>query len=180
MFLGLLNLLWYNAIYTPLKKKTALAIIPGSLVGAIPPMIGWVAAGGYVFDPGILMIAFFFFIWQIPHFWLLLLMFNKDYERAGFPTLTKIFNHEQLSRITFVWISATAVSGILIPLYGLTRFPFINAALIISGIWLTFKAGKLITRSATHVEIVPAFRQINVFALIVIILISLDKLLSNF
>lgn len=180
LFLGLLNLVWYNAIYTPLKKKTALAIIPGSLVGAIPPMIGWVAAGGYIFDPAILMIAFFFFVWQIPHFWLLLLMLNKDYESAGFPTITKIFNHEQLSRITFIWIAATAVSGILIPLYGLTNFSLINIALFVSGIWLTFKAAKLITHSNTHFEIMPAFRQINVFALIVIILISLDKLLSNF
>lgn len=179
LLLGLLNLLWYNAIYTPLKKKTALAIIPGSLVGAIPPMIGWVASGGYIFDPAILMIAFFFFIWQIPHFWLLLLMLNKEYESAGFPTLTKIFSQAQLSRITFVWIAATAVSAIIIPLYGLTKFTFINVLLLAAGIWLTFKAVKLITGTGNRIEVIPAFRQINIFALIVIVLISLDKLLSN-
>ena len=66
--LGLLNLIWYNAIYTPLKKKNALAIIPGSLVGAIPPAVGWVSAGGSIFDPQILIIAFFFFIWPFK-FW---------------------------------------------------------------------------------------------------------------
>jgi len=179
LLLGLLNLLWYNAIYTPLKKKTALAIIPGSLVGAIPPMIGWVASGGYIFDPAILMIAFFFFIWQIPHFWLLLLMLNKEYENAGFPTLTKIFNQAQLSRITFVWIAATAVSAIIIPLYGLTQFTFINLLLLAAGIWLTIRAVKLITATGNRLEVIPAFRQINIFALIVIVLISLDKLLSN-
>lgn len=179
LLLGLLNLLWYNAIYTPLKKKTALAIIPGSLVGAIPPMIGWVASGGYIFDPAILMIAFFFFIWQIPHFWLLLLMLNKEYESAGFPTLTKIFSQAQLSRITFVWIAATAVSAIIIPLYGLTKFTFINVLLLAAGIWLTFRAVKLITGTGNRIEVIPAFRQINIFALIVIVLISLDKLLSN-
>ncbi|MBK7378176.1 MAG: protoheme IX farnesyltransferase [Ignavibacteriales bacterium] len=179
LLLGVLNLLWYNAIYTPLKKKTALAIIPGSLVGAIPPMIGWVASGGYIFDPAILMIAFFFFIWQIPHFWLLLLMLNKEYESAGFPTLTKIFSQAQLSRITFVWIAATAVSAIIIPLYGLTKFTFINVLLLAAGIWLTFRAVKLITGTGNRIEVIPAFRQINIFALIVIVLISLDKLLSN-
>jgi protoheme IX farnesyltransferase len=179
LLLGLLNLLWYNAIYTPLKKKTALAIIPGSLVGAIPPMIGWVASGGYIFDPAILMIAFFFFIWQIPHFWLLLLMLNKEYESAGFPTLTKIFSQAQLSRITFVWIAATAVSAIIIPLYGLTQFTFINVLLLAAGIWLTFRAVKLITGTGNRIEVIPAFRQINIFALVVIVLISLDKLLSN-
>ncbi|HVO72560.1 MAG TPA: UbiA family prenyltransferase, partial [Ignavibacteriaceae bacterium] len=62
--LGLLNLLWYNGIYTPLKRHNPLAIIPGSLVGAIPPAVGWVAAGGYIFDPQIIVISFFFFIWQ--------------------------------------------------------------------------------------------------------------------
>lgn len=177
--LGLLNLIWYNAIYTPLKKKTALAIIPGSLVGAIPPMIGWVASGGYIFDPAILMISFFFFIWQIPHFWLLLLILNKEYEEAGFPTLTKIFSQAQLSRITFVWIAATAVSAIIIPLYGLTKFTFINLLLLAAGVWLTFRAVKLITGFGNRIEVLPAFRQINIFALVVIVLISLDKLLSN-
>ena len=93
--LGLFNLIWYNVIYTPLKKKTAFAIIPGSLVGAIPPAIGWVAGGGSLSDPRIAFISFFFFIWQIPHFWLLLFIFGKDYEKAGLPSLTKIFNLDQ-------------------------------------------------------------------------------------
>ena len=94
--LGLLNLLWYNGIYTPLKKVNPLAIIPGSLVGAIPPAVGWVSAGGSISDPQIWIIASFFFIWQIPHFWLLLLVLDKDYQKAGFPTLTQIFNRISL------------------------------------------------------------------------------------
>ena len=43
-------IIWYNGIYTPLKKKYALAVVPGSVIGAIPPAIGWVASGGYLFD----------------------------------------------------------------------------------------------------------------------------------
>ncbi len=88
--LGFLNLIWYNGVYTPLKKVSPLAIIPGSLVGAIPPVVGWVAGGGYILDPQIILIAFFFFIWQIPHFWLLLMVLDKDYQKAGFPTLTQV------------------------------------------------------------------------------------------
>ena len=47
---GIFTFVWYNGIYTPLKKVSAFAIIPGSLVGALPPVAGWVAAGGYLFD----------------------------------------------------------------------------------------------------------------------------------
>ena len=132
--LGLLNLLWYNFVYTSLKRKTPFAIVPGSLVGAIPPVIGWVAGGGALFDPQILAIATFFFIWQIPHFWLLLLVMDKDYQRAGFPTLTHVFNRDQLSRITFIWIVTTAVTGFMISLFGLVTDLWISLALFISSL----------------------------------------------
>ena len=102
--LGALALFWYNGLYTFLKRRTAFAVIPGALVGAIPPSLGWVHGGGRPFDPQILALAFFFFIWQIPHFWLLLLDFGKDYEKAGFPSLTRIFTPAQLRRILFSWI----------------------------------------------------------------------------
>jgi len=57
--LALLALIWYNAIYTPLKKKTAFAVVPGSVIGALPPLVGWVAGGGSLTDPRALIIAFF-------------------------------------------------------------------------------------------------------------------------
>jgi protoheme IX farnesyltransferase len=175
--LGLLNLIWYNAIYTPLKKKNALAIIPGSLVGAIPPAVGWVSAGGSIFDPQILIIAFFFFIWQIPHFWLLLLVLAKDYEQAGFPTLTQVFSYDQLSRITFMWIIATIVTGFLIPFFGIIESPFVNIGLLLSGIWLAWNSSKLLRDTAEKSYFRFAFREINIFAIIVVILVSIDKLI---
>ncbi len=174
--LGLLNILWYNGIYTPLKKHSALAIIPGSLVGAIPPAVGWVAAGGYIFDPQILIIAFFFFIWQIPHFWLLLLILSKDYEQAGFPTLTKIFDYDQLSRITFMWISATGATGIIIPLFGIVKFPLIDFTIFVLSLWLIWKSTSLLQNNRGKKSFSFAFREINIFALLVVILLSIDKL----
>ena len=174
--LALLNLIWYNGIYTPLKKRNPMAIIPGSLVGAIPPAVGWVAAGGGIFDSGIIIISFFFFIWQVPHFWLLLLVLDKDYEKAGFPTLTKIFSHSQLARITFIWILATIVTGLIIPLFGITKFPAINFILLAAGIWLGWNSFKLLKETANMISFRFAFREINVFALLVIVLLSIDKL----
>lgn len=178
--LGLLNLLWYNGVYTPLKKRSALAIIPGSLVGAIPPAVGWAAAGGSMSDPQIIILSFFFFIWQIPHFWLLLLVLAKDYEKAGFPTLTRIFSSEQLARITFMWIIATIVTGFLIPLFGIVKYPLIEAGLIISGMWLAFNSVKLLKITGeTRKYNSFVFREINLFAIVVVVLLSIDKLFVN-
>ena len=93
---------WYNAVYTPLKKVFSLAIIPGSLVGALPPLAGWVAAGGDILDPKIILISSFFFVWQIPHFWILLLIYGKDYDKGGFPTLTNVFSERQLKILLYI------------------------------------------------------------------------------
>ena len=174
--LGLLNLFWYNGVYTPLKRVYALAIIPGSLVGAIPPMIGWVAGGGHLLDWQIIILSFFFFIWQIPHFWLLLLVFGKDYEQAGFPTLTKIFNHYQLAKITFIWILATAVTSFLIPFFGIVKSPVIQFTLLLPGLWLAVNSFKLLNETKGRYMFRSAFMNINIFAVIVVIILSFDKL----
>jgi protoheme IX farnesyltransferase len=115
-FASVLTLLSYNAFYTPLKKITAFAVVPGSLVGALPPYIGWLTAGGQIADPTIFWVAVFFFIGQIPHFWLLLLMFGNEYKLAGYPSLNDIFSENQIKRLTFTWILATIASAMVIAL----------------------------------------------------------------
>jgi heme o synthase len=117
VLLGLINVIWYNAIYTGLKRVTPFAVVPGSLVGALPAMIGWTAGGGYVFDTTIVFIAFFLFIWQIPHFWLLMLKYGKQYENAGFPTINQTVNPQSLKVIIFAWIIGTSISSIMVPLF---------------------------------------------------------------
>ena len=173
---GLLNLIWYNGVYTLLKKVSPFAIIPGSLVGAIPPIVGWIAGGGYLFDPQIILISFFFFIWQIPHFWLLLMVLDKDYQQAGFPTLTQVFNQQQLGRITFIWIMATAITGLLLPLFQISHNQFINYSLFIAAIWLAYKSINLLGQTKETFSVKFAFRSINYFALFVVVVVSIDKL----
>lgn len=111
-----LTLVSYNLIYTPLKKVTAFAVVPGSLVGALPPYIGWFAGGGDLVNSQIFWVGLFFFIGQIPHFWLLLLMFGKEYELAGFPSLHKVFSDNQIKRLSFTWILATVATSIVVAL----------------------------------------------------------------
>ncbi|MCS7053139.1 MAG: heme o synthase [Ignavibacterium sp.] len=173
---GILNLFWYNFIYTPLKRKTALAIIPGSLVGAIPPIIGWVAANGDLFDFRIIVISFFFFIWQIPHFWILLLKLDKDYQLAKFPTITSNFSKQQLARIIFSWTVATGLCSILIPL-SLKLTNTLTMSLIISLVlFIIFSSIKLLKFSENNFSTISSFRTINLFVLSVIIVISINKM----
>lgn len=176
---GLTCLIWYNLIYTPMKKINSLAIIPGSVIGALPPVAGWLAAGGGVLDPQVLVIAFFFFIWQIPHFWLLLLIFNNDYEQAGFPTLIGMFNDKQLARITFIWTSVTALTVLLFPLFKVTAISFFSFILPVLAIWLMISASALLRKDLTRLSFNVIFRRINYFALLVIVFVSIDKILLS-
>jgi len=176
--LGVVTLVWYNVIYTPLKKRYALAVVPGSVIGALPPMIGWVAAGGYLFDKEIIALAFFFFIWQIPHFWLLLLIHGKDYDKGGFPTLTKIFSESQLGRITFIWIASLSTSCLLIPFFNLSSSMYAVVIMLILGAWLLLKTrGILLSGYMERIIFRNAFMAINFYVLAIVLVISIDKLL---
>lgn len=172
--LGLVTVAWYNGVYTPLKRVTAFAAIPGGVVGALPPVIGWASGGGALADPRILAVAFFFFVWQVPHFWLLLMRIGGDYERAGLPSLTSVFSQRQLTRVTFVWMIATAVACLLIPFYGVNAPTWILIGFVAASVWLGWNAVVMLRSNGT----VLAFREINVYALMVISLLSLSGFLG--
>ena len=178
LLLGLFAMFWYNGVYTPLKRKSPFAAIPGALIGAIPPLIGWVSGKGlFSLDPQILAISFFFFIWQVPHFWLLLLNSGRDYEKAGLPSLTKIFSSAQLRRITFTWIFATAAACMIIPLFGIVESHVIHGSLFLVAFWLMWKSLKLLISHPHPSSSQFIFKTINSYAVLVIILITLDHLI---
>lgn len=117
--LGLLNVFLYNFLYTRMKRTTYLAILPGALVGAVPPVMGWTAAGGNINDMTIIYISLLIFLWQIPHFWMLLIRYRHDYELAGFPTILKKLDEIQVRRIVFVWISMLSLFSLSPFLFGI-------------------------------------------------------------
>jgi protoheme IX farnesyltransferase len=121
VLLGLLNLGWYTLVYTPLKTRSYFAVAAGAVNGAVPPMIGWVAAGGSLFDPKILFVALFIYIWQVPHFWLLLMLYADEYRSAGFFSLTDRLGPDAMRTIILVWVTATAVSTLFLPIFGIIR-----------------------------------------------------------
>ena len=175
--LGLFSLLWYNGIYTYLKKMTAFAAVPGAAVGMVPPAIGWVSAGGALLDPRLAAICFLFFLWQVPHFWLLLLNHGEEYEQAGLPSLTGVMSRPQIARVTFVWIVAAAIASLSLPFYGILRSPGFYFLLVPCAGWLIWN-GRILTGKGPEISVSPAlFKKINIYLLLIMSLLSLENIL---
>ena len=174
--LGLLNVVLYNIIYTYSKRHTSLAVIPGALVGAVPPLIGFTAAGGSLFAPQALFMATFMFLWQFPHFWLLLSAYRRDYEKAGFESLVKSPGERDIKVIIPAWIVLTSVFLLFAGEFGIQM-----------GIPLWFiLAGVNIGVCAVFLLVIPgqssnpsekrSFAVLNGFALVVLSILALTAI----
>ena len=171
------TLFFYNAIYTPLKKASAFAVIPGSMVGALPPIIGWVGAGG---DPGaevILLVASFFFIGQIPHFWLLLLMFGEQYEEAKLPSLNQIFDNAQIKRITYAWVLTTIASAFLVIFFVIANQ--LIMFLLLFYIFYLLSSVTLSVFTQTDFNVRASFYKLNFLYLFMMIFLIVDSLVKS-
>ncbi|MCP2041999.1 heme o synthase [Pontibacter sp. HSC-36F09] len=84
--IALLSLILYGFIYTPLKRISPINVFVGAIPGALPPLIGWVAATGVVSVEAWILFGIQF-IWQFPHFWAIAWVLDEDYKRAGFKML---------------------------------------------------------------------------------------------
>jgi protoheme IX farnesyltransferase len=139
MLIGLITMIWYNGIYTYSKRITAFAVVPGAVTGALPPLIGWVAAGGGLWDKPIIFIEFLFFIGQIPHFWLLILRYGEEYKQAGLPSLTEILSCSQIKRLTFIWVVVSVVAALFLCYFEIIQNPVINVILVVVSIYLIWQ-----------------------------------------
>jgi len=179
LVLGMLNVVAYNVIYTPLKRKTIWAIVPGSLVGALPPMIGYTAGGGDPFALDILYVAMFLFIWQIPHFWILLLKYHEEYRAAGFPVLTDKVSHEQLLLMIFVWTLALIGLGLIMPVFGMgITLPVFMFNIILSA-WLTKKSITFLKQGVKNIEGKKWFLALNMYVILLVFAVAMERVVIN-
>jgi len=174
--LGMLAVLWYNGLYTPLKRRTAFAALYGAPVGMMPPALGWVAGGGSLADPGLWVLAALFFLWQVPHFWLLLLENSDEYQQAGLPTLTSVVPRDRLAGISVVWIAATATAAMALPLFGLLRDPLLFLVLVLAGIVMTLSAFVVRRRNAGWLATVTV---VDAYLFVLLLLLSTDVLVRK-
>ncbi|MGB5462402.1 MAG: heme o synthase, partial [Aureibaculum sp.] len=112
---GAISIFLYTSVYTPLKPVTPLVVFVGALPGAIPFMLGWVAATGqFGIEPGMLFMIQFF--WQFPHFWAIGWLQHEEYKKAGFNMLpTGEKNRKASAQILLytVWMIMVSVFPVL-------------------------------------------------------------------
>jgi heme o synthase len=179
LIIGILTVITYNFLYTSLKKVTVFSILPGAFVGALPPIIGFFSAGASELNLKILCFSGFMFLWQIPHFWLILIKYGKEYSAAGFASLSDYLDQKQIKILVFGWIVVTCIILFVFSLFTSILSPgiaFIIAVLNILFIILFFRF--LFSDSRAN-NIKGAFILINSFSILVMCLIITTSILMS-
>ncbi|MEN9569314.1 MAG: hypothetical protein RL172_545, partial [Bacteroidota bacterium] len=140
--IGLFSLFLYGFIYTPLKKVNSIAVLVGAIPGALPCMIGWVAATGKL-DAGAWIVFGIQFLWQFPHFWAIAWLAHSDYTKAGFKLLPGAKGPTRFTALQTVVYSSLMIPFGFLPYYmgiaGLTSLWII----LVCNIWMVLVSIRL-------------------------------------
>jgi len=131
--LGLLALVTYAFVYTPLKRVTWWAVIVGAVPGAIPPLMGWTAVTGQLSTAGWVLFGILF-TWQLPHFIAISLYLKEDYRRGGLQVLPVALGDRTARRHLFAYTVLLVLVSLLAPPLGMAGpIYLITAALLGAG-----------------------------------------------
>jgi len=139
--LALTTLVVYVAIYTPMKRRSELATLVGAIPGALPSLIGWSAGHGSLSSGGWALFAIVF-LWQIPHFMAISLLYRDDYAKAGFPMLPVIDPAgRSAGRQALLYAGALLPVSLVPPVLGMTGAIYFWLALALSSamVWLSWR-----------------------------------------
>lgn len=164
-FWGVMAVICYNALYTPLKKQTLLAIVPGTLSGMLPPLIGWAATGKAMSDPDIVMIMIVFGLWQVPHFFILLLKTKKwkygkpDLDRL--PCFSTLFSKDEIKLQILIWTSLYSLAILLFLMNGSIKNYLLSIGSGLNAVGITlFISSIIFTHKNQNISI--AFAAVNI------------------
>lgn len=142
---GAISIFLYTCVYTPLKTKTPLAVFVGAIPGAIPFMLGWVAAtDNFGIEPGTLFALQFF--WQFPHFWAIGWFLYEDYKRGGFFMLPT-GKQDKATAVQTIMYTIWTILVSIVPVFGFTgrlHLSIVAAIVVILlGFWMLYYAFRL-------------------------------------
>lgn len=174
-FLGMLSLISYAFIYTPLKRSTPLAVIVGAIPGALPNVIGCVAIEGQVSLYAFMLFAMQF-LWQMPHFWAVAWLADEDYKRAGFSLLPSKSGERDSSvgSISALFCVALVLLSVWAWWVGLVGPVATGILVVLNFYWasLCWKLAKEQTREAARKQMFASFLHLP----LTLIVLLLDKI----
>ena len=174
---GAISICLYTSAYTPLKTKTPLSVFVGAIPGAIPFMLGWVAATGkFGIEPGVLFMLQFF--WQFPHFWAIGWFLHEDYQKAGFNMLPTGKRDKGTALQAIIYIVWTILISI-IPVFGFTgqlQLSIVATLLVFAcGLWFLYYGFQLFKNQTDK-----AARQLMLASVVYITLIQIIYISDKF
>ncbi|MGL4585196.1 MAG: heme o synthase [Flavobacterium sp.] len=175
---GAISIFLYTSVYTPLKTVTPLSVFVGAFPGAIPFMLGWVAAtNNFGIEAGTLFIIQFF--WQFPHFWAIGWFLYDDYERGGFSMLPT-GKKDSKTAIQIILYTIWLIIASVFPVFGMTGrlylTPVSAVLVLLAGIWMLWAGIKLYKKRTDKAARSLMLVSVTYISLIQIIYI-LDKIL---
>ena len=170
--LGLFALLSYTLAYTPLKRVTPFSVFVGAIPGAVPPLLGWIAATGH-FGIEAWVLFSIQFIWQFPHFWAIAWVLDEDYKRAGFIMLPTGQRDKGSAMQTMVYTMSLIPIGFMPYLFGVSGW--ISAFIVaVASIYFSYTALHLLKN-----QTVAAARKLMfasfIYLPVVQLIIALDR-----
>ncbi len=174
---GAISIFLYTCVYTPLKTKTPLAVFVGAIPGAIPFMLGWVAAtDDFGIEPGTLFALQFF--WQFPHFWAIGWFLYHDYKKGGFYMLPTGKQDKGTAVQTIMYTIWTIIVSV-VPVFGFTgqlQLTIVSAILVFfAGLWMLYYAIRLFKKMTEK-----AARQLMLVSVSYITLVQIIYVVDKF
>ena len=177
---GAISIFLYVSIYTPLKTKTPLSVFVGAFPGAIPFMLGWVAATGtFSIEPGTLFMIQFF--WQFPHFWAIGWWLFDDYKKGGFFMLPT-GKRDRGTAIQIILYTCWTILVSLIPVFGVTGklylTPVSGIIILLLGLGMLYYAIRLFKEKTAEAAKKLMFASVSYITLLQIVYV-LDKFIRQ-
>ncbi len=174
---GAISIFLYTSAYTPLKTKTPLSVFVGAIPGAIPFMLGWVAAtNDFGIEPGTLFMLQFF--WQFPHFWAIGWFLHEDYKKAGF-NMMPTGKRDKATAVQTILYTIWTILVSIIPVFGFTgelKLTVVGAvAVFLVGLVMLYHAVQLFKKKTTI-----AARQLMLASVLYITLVQIIYVLDKF
>lgn len=172
--LSLVSLILYGFVYTPLKTISPVCVAVGAIPGGLPPLIGWVAATGYLGIEGWILFGIQF-MWQFPHFWAIAWVLDDDYKKAGFKMLPTPGKKDLRTAFQIMTYTLVLIPLSLLPFYFRmtgTTYPMVAAICGVLFLMQTFYLMRTVSKKAAMSIMFGSF----LYLPIVQIALVLDKI----